>query len=157
MRPSSFASPGKWPETFVHVLPASRVTCTRPSSLPVQITLESVGAKLTVSRVPYVSAPEMSYSIGPPLVTCFAFSVRVGSGLVARHGSPPSLLLTSTLPPRYTVFASRGDTAMGVVQLNRYVRFAGFISLTLERYGRIERVSPVFRFTRVMLPFCEST
>src|SRR5437762_11557966 len=46
---------------------------------------------------------------------------------------------------------------MGDVQLNRYFRLAGFISVTPERYGRIERVTPVLRSTRVMLPFCEST
>src|ERR1041385_3944337 len=46
---------------------------------------------------------------------------------------------------------------MGVVQLNRYLRSAGFISVTPERYGRMERVTPVLRSTRVMLPFCEST
>ena len=69
--------------------------------------------------VPYVSAPEMSYSIGPPLVTCLALSLRVRSGLIAFQCSPPSLLLKITFPPRYTVFASRGDTAIGAVQLNR--------------------------------------
>src|SRR5437762_9358723 len=46
---------------------------------------------------------------------------------------------------------------MGDVQLNRYFRLAGFISVTPERYGRIERVTPVLRSTRVMLPFWEST
>src|SRR5436309_14438291 len=46
---------------------------------------------------------------------------------------------------------------MGDVQLNRYIRLAGFISVTPERYGRIERVTPVLRSTRVMLPFWEST
>src|ERR1041385_6584369 len=46
---------------------------------------------------------------------------------------------------------------MGVVQLNRYLRSAGFISVTPERYGRMERVTPVLRSTRVMLPFGEAT
>src|SRR6266550_3254683 len=43
-----------------NVLRPSRVTCTSPSSVPTQITLESVGARLTVRIVLYVSAPEMS-------------------------------------------------------------------------------------------------
>src|SRR2546430_16344812 len=104
---------------FRSVFPASRVTCTGQSSLPAQITLESEGARFTVRIVPYVSAPEMSYSIGPPLVTCLALSLRVRSGLIALQCSPPSVLLKTTLPPRYTVLASRGDTVIGVVQLNR--------------------------------------
>ncbi len=95
--------------------------------------------------------------MGPPLVTCFDLSFRVRSGLMAVQCSPPSVVLNTTLAPRYTVFASRGDTAMGDVQLKRYFKFAGFISLTLDRSGRMERVRPVLRSTRVMLPFCEST
>ncbi len=51
-RPStSFARPGKWPDTLLQVFPPSRVTCTSPSSVPTQITLESVGARLTVRIV----------------------------------------------------------------------------------------------------------
>src|SRR5207245_11372099 len=51
-RPSmSLVDPGKWPDTLLHVFPPSRVTCTSPSSVPTQITLESVGARLTVRIV----------------------------------------------------------------------------------------------------------
>src|SRR5438094_8271666 len=99
----------------------------------------------------------MSYSIGPPLVTCLAFSLRVKSGLIAAQCSPPSVVLNTTFPPRYETIASVGDTAMGDVQLKRCFNSAGFISVTPERYGRMERFSPVFKSTRVMLPFCEST
>src|SRR6266566_2690983 len=99
----------------------------------------------------------MSYSIGPPLVTCLDLSLRVKSGLNAAQCSPPSVVLNTTFPPNNTVFASVGDTSIGVVQLKRYLRFAGFISCTPTRYGRMERVIPVFRSIRVMLPFCEST
>jgi len=67
------------------------------------------------------------------------------------------VVLNTTLAPRYTVFASRDDTAMGDVQLKRYFRFAGFISVTPDRYGRMERVRPVLRSTRVTFPFWEST
>src|SRR5437870_8106114 len=128
-RPSGSLRPGKRPDTLLHVFPPSRVPCTSPSSVPTQITVESVGARLTVRIVLYVSAPEMSYSIAPPLVTCLDLSLRVRSGLILAQCSPPSAVLNTTLPPRYTVFASRGDTAMGDVQLNRYCRFAGFISV----------------------------
>src|SRR6266702_5083493 len=153
----SFGRPGKCPDMLIQVFPPSRVTCTSPSSVPAQITFVSVGARVIVRMVLYVSAPEMSYSIGPPLVTCFALSFRVRSGLIAVQCSPPSVVLKTTFPPKYTTFASVGDTAIGDVQLNRYFRSAGFISLTPDRYGRTERVIPVLKSTRVMLPFCEST
>ena len=101
--------------------------------MPTQITLESVGARFTVMMVLYVSAPEMSYSMGPPLVTCFALSFRVRSGLSAVQRSPPSVVLNTTLAPMYAVFASRGETVMGEVQLKRYFKLAGFISFTVDR------------------------
>src|SRR5256885_1424769 len=99
----------------------------------------------------------MSYSIGPPLVTCFDLSLRVRSGLIAAQCSPPSVVLNTTLPPNRTTFASLGETSIGVVQLKRYCRSAGFLSCTPERYGRMERVTPVFRSTRVTLRSCDST
>ena len=37
--------------TFCHVLPPSRVTCTRPSSVPTQISCESLGLGATVKIV----------------------------------------------------------------------------------------------------------
>src|SRR2546425_2658075 len=104
-----------------------------------------------------VGAREISYLTGPPLVTCFALSLRVRSGLIAVQLAPPSLVLNTTFPPKYTTLASLGETAIGDVQLKRYFRFAGFVSLTPTRYGRSDWVWPVFKFTRVMLPFCEST
>src|SRR5213594_4400239 len=95
--------------------------------------------------------------MGPPLVTCFDLSLRVRSGLITLQCSPPSVVLNTTLPPTSTVFASEAETSIGVVQLKRYLRLAGFISPTPERYGRIDRVSPVFSSTRLTLPFWEST
>src|SRR2546426_9848881 len=95
--------------------------------------------------------------MGPPLVTCFDLSLRVRSGLIAAQCSPPSVVLNTTLPPNRTTFASVGETSIGVVQLKRYCRSAGFRSCTPERYGRMERVTPVLRSTRVTLPFWEST
>ena len=155
--PSPFGRPGMRGATLVHVFPPSRVTCTLPSSVPTQRTFVSVGAMLTVRMVLYVSAPEMSYSIGPPLVTCLVLSLRVRSGLIAAQCWPPSLVLKTTFAPRNTSSALAGETVMGDVQLKRYWRSAGFISFTLERYGRMKRVRPVRRSSRLMLPFCEST
>ena len=48
------------------------------------------------------------------------------------------------------------DTAIGEVQLNRYLSSDGAISPTPERYGRMLRESFVFRSKRLMFPFCES-
>src|SRR2546425_7711223 len=64
-----------------------------------------------------VGAREISYLTGPPLVTCFALSLRVRSGLIAVQLSPPSLVLNTTFPPKYTTLASLGETAIGDVQL----------------------------------------
>src|SRR3989441_12957133 len=95
--------------------------------------------------------------MGPPLVTCFDLSLRVRSGLIAAQCSPPSAVLNTTLPPNRTTFASVGETSIGVVQLKRSCRSAAFRSCPPERYGRMERVTPVLRSTRVTLPFWEST
>src|SRR6185437_8894237 len=123
-RPSS-GRPFTFGLTLVHVRPPSFVTCTLPSSVPNQITFVSVG--VIVRMVLYVSAPLMSYSIFPPLVTCLLLSFRVTSGLSSDQCKPPSVLLNNTLPPRKTSFALVADTAIGDVQLNRYLRLDGFI------------------------------
>src|SRR5205807_7163182 len=82
---------------------------------------------------------------------------RVRSELIAAQCSPPSVVLNTTLPPNRSTFASVGETSIGLVQLKRYSRSAGLLSCTPERYGRMERVTPVLRSTRVTLPFWEST
>src|SRR5689334_24961802 len=97
-RPSS-GSPFALGRTLVHVFPPSFVTWTLPSSVPNQITFVSVGAMVIDRMVLYVSAPEMSYSTRPPLVTCLVFSLRVTSGLTSDQCVPPSVVLNSTLPP----------------------------------------------------------
>src|SRR5262245_23203960 len=120
MRPSASAGrPGKCPATLVHVFPPSRVTCASPSSVPTQITLSSDGATLMVRMVLYVSAPEMSLVIGPPLVRCFDLSLRVRSGEMTSQCAPPLVDLKTTLAPMYTVLASLRETSTGVVQLKR--------------------------------------
>src|SRR2546427_12341547 len=90
--------------------------------------------------------------MGPPLVTCLALSLRVRSGLIVTQWSPPSVLLNTTFPPRYTVFASRGDTAMGDVQLKRYCRVAGLMSFTPTTIGRMGPRTAFFRLTPERLP-----
>src|SRR5690242_16518868 len=136
MRPSG-GSPLMCGRTFVQCAPPSRVTWTFPSSVPIQITFESLGASVMLRIVLYVSAPLMSYSLGPPLVRCLLLSLFERSGLITVQCAPPSVDLKSTLAPRYTVLACVAETAMGDVQLKRYFSSAGLFSSTPGRYGRM--------------------
>ena len=52
--------------TFAHVVPPSRVTCTRPSSDPVQMTFTFFLPGPTAKITAYTSGPFMSPVIGPP-------------------------------------------------------------------------------------------
>ena len=56
--------------TLVHVLPPSRVTCTRPSSEPVQMTFLSFLLGPMAKITAYTSGPFMSPVIGPPDFSC---------------------------------------------------------------------------------------
>jgi hypothetical protein len=125
--------------------------------VPSQITFVSVGASVMDRIVLYVSAPLMSYSIGPPLVLCRLLSLCVTSGLMTLQCAPPSTLLNSTFPPGNTSSALVGDTAMGDVQLKRYVSADGGFCDTSSSVGRMNFETPVFRSTRVMEPFWAST
>ena len=60
-------------------------------------------------------------------------SLRVRSGLMTVQCAPPSVDLKTTLPPMYTSLASFAETAIGLVQLNRYFSSAGLISETEAR------------------------
>src|SRR5258708_37265624 len=53
-------SPGTFATTFVHVLPASRDSCTLPSSVPTHSTFASFGDSLIVKIVVCISADELS-------------------------------------------------------------------------------------------------
>src|SRR5512143_3791152 len=79
--------------TFVHVLPPSRVTCTRPVLVPTQITapLPATGDGASAVIEPPgagaptpVAAPAGAATGGAPLG-------RARSGLIARHVRAPSL------------------------------------------------------------------
>src|SRR5215831_10516453 len=116
--------------TFVQFLPPSRVTCTRPSSVPTQMVLGSTGESDMDRIAPTVSAPLRSSQIGPPLESCLVLSLRVKSGLTGVKWVPPSVEWNSTLPPKYTSLGSLAETAMGEVQLKRYLRSDGFMDCT---------------------------
>src|SRR4051794_6425547 len=84
--------------TFVHVFPPSRVTCTRPSLLPVQINpFCARDSAIAYTTSPY-STPMLS-GVSPPDEPCFDLSLRVRSGLMTRQLRPPSLdMCTNWLP-----------------------------------------------------------
>src|SRR5437868_14002141 len=85
---------------LVQFFPPSRVTWTTPSSVPTQIVLGSTG-EIDIERIaPTVSAPLRSSEIGPPLLCCLAWSLRVRSGLIGVQLLPPSVERNRTLPPR---------------------------------------------------------
>src|SRR5215467_7262872 len=142
--------------TLLQFCPPSRVTCTTPSSVPTQIVFGSTGEIEMESIAPNVSAPLRSRKMGPPLLCCLLLSLRVRSGLIGVQLLPPSLERNNTFPPRYTSFTSVIETAMGEVQLKRYLRSAGFIDCTPCRYGRMKFDIPFSLLTRWIEPFCES-
>ena len=85
--------------TLVQVVPPSGVSCTLPSSVPVQITPGASGDSATVMRVPCVSALVTS-RVSPPLSgSVFTGSLVDRSGLMIVHVSPRSVLLNRWLPP----------------------------------------------------------
>src|SRR3954468_444820 len=75
--------------TLAQCLPPSRVTCTSPSSEPVQIVFVVTLLGPTEKITPYTSGPFMSPVIGPPEGPCVEGSCRVRSPLNAVHVRPP--------------------------------------------------------------------
>src|SRR5437762_11111586 len=68
--------------TFVHVLPASRVTCTRPSLVPAQMTPACFGDSAIDMTTPAYSTPMLS-GVRPPELCCRLLSFSVRSGLIS--------------------------------------------------------------------------
>src|SRR6185503_5045833 len=95
--------------TLVQFAPPSRVTCTRPSSVPAQTTPRSIGLGASAMIVVKFSAPVTS-KVRPPLFACcchsFLFEVR--SGLMVVHDSPRFADLCTNWLPKYTPFGSNG-------------------------------------------------
>src|SRR5437660_4567931 len=75
--------------TFFQVLPASRVTCTFPSSVPTQIRFGFFGDSQIEKIVVCISAEELS-TVMPPDCSCFCFSGSfvVKSGEMRSHVCP---------------------------------------------------------------------
>ena len=116
--PSGTSVRGTFARTFVQDLPASRVTCTLPSSVPAQITPASTGDSTTLMSVACVSAPPRSPIAGAGPDVSSGLLVDK-SGLMISHVSPRSALRIRRLLPRYTIFESCGERISGELQLYR--------------------------------------
>ena len=89
-RPNSGMSAGV---TFAQEPPPSRVTWTRPSSDPAQMTFASVLPGPMANTVAYTSGPFMSWVIGPPESPIVFGSCRLRSPLMRCHCCPPLVVL----------------------------------------------------------------
>src|SRR5271157_3648133 len=121
--------------TFVQLAPPSRVTCTCPSSVPTQMTFGSFVDGVIRMTALKVSAPELSFTTGPPDDCCLLLSFSVRSGLIGFQVRPRSSLLKSTFPPAYSTVGLNGETAKPAFQLKRYGDSATPPPLKSRGYG----------------------
>src|SRR5947208_5377715 len=108
--------------TLVHVLPPSRVTCTRPSSDPVQRTFTSVFPGPIENTVAYTSGLFMSCVIGPPDSVIVFGSWRVRSPLIRSQVWPPFVVLQTCCDAVYRTVGSTGEKRSGYVHCHRSTR-----------------------------------
>src|SRR5437764_5034364 len=108
---------------LVQVLPASRVICSRPSLVPAQITLASLGDSAMANTTPAYSTPMLS-GVRPPELPIRLLSLRVKSGLMICQLLPPSVVTCTNWLPTYTLLWSWAEMAMGNSQLKRYLASA---------------------------------
>ena len=105
--------------TLVQLLPPSRVTCSRPSFVPAQISPgfkgDSAIAKITS---PY-STPMLS-GVRPPEICCRLRSLSVRSGLITCQLRPLSVVMWTNCDPAYTRLWSCGEIVRGNVHTKRY-------------------------------------
>src|SRR5258706_14164019 len=105
--------------TFVHVLPPSRVSCTRPSFVPVQMSRVPIGDSASANTTPAYSTPMLA-GVSPPEIPILLLSLRVRSGLITCQLLPPSVVTCTNWLPTYTFLWSCGEMSSGNSQLNRY-------------------------------------
>src|SRR5512139_2304223 len=115
-RPKSGISLGV---TFAHVFPKSRVTCTSPSSDPVQMTFASRLPGPTEKITPYTSGPFMSPVIGPPDFSCVSGACRVRSPLSRSHVLPPSRVAHRRCDDTKSSLGSTFEKMIGNVHCHR--------------------------------------
>src|SRR5262245_41238543 len=102
--------------TSVQEAPASRVSLTRPSSVPIQIVSLSRRDSPMLKITPYPQARARAASGSPP--HSFAASpLAVASGLILVQCAPRSSERNSTWAPWYSGYGETLDTAMGVIHV----------------------------------------
>jgi hypothetical protein len=80
--------------TLVQLFPPSRVTCTRPSLVPAQITPLSFGDSAMAKTTLKYSTLRLSI-VRPPESPSLLRSFRVRSGLISRQVTPPSFVAST--------------------------------------------------------------
>src|SRR5438105_3924805 len=114
---------GIFPVTSLHVVPPSRVTCTRPSLVPAHNTLASIGDSPIANTTPAYSTPMLS-GVNPPEMRCLDLSLRVRSGEISLQWLPPSFVMCTCWLPTYTTLWSCDDSVSGAVHTKRYLRLS---------------------------------
>src|ERR1043166_8547172 len=111
--------PGIPAVTLLQLLPPSRVTWTRPSFVPTQIS----PACRRDSAIAYTTSPYSTPMLSggsPPEICCLDLSLRVRSGLMTRQLRPPSADMWTNWLPVYTVLWSWGEMVNGGSHTKRY-------------------------------------
>ena len=83
--------PGTFAVTFVQCAPASRVTCSRPSAVPAQITPFSSGDS-AMAKTTHASSTIRLSTTSPPEDCCLLLSLVDRSGLITVQLWPPSVV-----------------------------------------------------------------
>src|SRR5512143_3338398 len=115
------SSPLMLPVTSVQWPPPSRVSWTFPSLVPAQMSPRLSGDSAMANTTPAYSTPMLS-GVSPPEGTCRVLSLRVRSGLISFHVTPPSDVECTCWLPTYTVLWSCGEMVSGKVHTKRYLR-----------------------------------
>ena len=84
--------------TAVQLLPASRVTWTRPSFVPAQISPGFKGDSAMAKIASPYSTPMLS-GVRPPEICCRLLSLSVRSGLISCQLRPPSVVRCTNCDP----------------------------------------------------------
>src|ERR1044072_4928449 len=105
--------------TLLHVVPPFFVTCTRPSSLPVQIVLTSRFDGPIEKITAYTSGPFMSPVIGPPEWPIVSGLWRVRSPEIAVQLWPSVVVFQSRCDPAYNTLGFTGEKMIGYVHCQR--------------------------------------
>src|SRR5205814_8571236 len=124
------------------VVPPSRVTCTRPSFEPAQITPACTGDSASANSVAPSNVIRLSV-VTPPELCWWLVSLRVRSGLTTFQLAPPSLVTCTYWLPTYTRRWSCGEIMIGKVQFQRYFRSAGRHPYPASGQTRTLRAWPV--------------